>query len=99
MLQQITLIIFDNEAKTSREKNFVLETQNGYFDNYDFNTLIYSKYNGLFRVYIKSCTHVATEYLSGLLQCEKGHKNMERMVEEVTDSEYKRYVHFLSVSK
>ena len=53
----------------------------------------------MFRVYRKSCTHVATEYLSGLLQCEKGHKNMERMVEEVTDSDYKRYVHFLSVSK
>ena len=49
-------------------------------------------------VYRKSCTHVATEYLSGLLRCEKGHKNMERMVEEVMDSDYKRYIHFLSVS-
>ena len=87
------------KQKRAEKKNFVLKTQNGYFDNYDFNTLIYSKYNGLFRVYRKSCTHVATEYLSGLLQCEKGHKNMERMVEEVTDSDYKRYVHFLSVSK
>ena len=50
-------------------------------------------------MYTKSCTHVAEEYLSGLLQCEKGHENMERMVEKVNDSDYKRYIHFLSVSK
>jgi SRSO17 transposase len=50
-------------------------------------------------VYTKSSTHVAQEYLSGLLQCEKGHENMERMVEKVNDSDYKRYIHFLSVSK
>lgn len=37
--------------------------------------------------------------MAGLLQCEKGHKNMERMVEKVNDSDYKRYIHFLSVSK
>ena len=53
----------------------------------------------MFKVYTKSCTHVAEEYLAGLLQCEKGHENMERMVEKVNDSDYKRYIHFLSVSK
>ena len=37
--------------------------------------------------------------MAGLLQCEKGHKNMERMVEKVNDSDYKRYIHFLTVSK
>ena len=63
------------------------------------NSLIYSKYNNLFKVYTKSLTHVAQEYLSGLLHCEKGHENMERMVEKVNDSDYKRYIHFLSVSK
>ncbi|NEW84938.1 MAG: transposase [Mariniphaga sp.] len=46
-----------------------------------------------------SSTHTAIEYLAGLLRCEKGHGNMERMVEEVEDSDYKRYIHFLSVSK
>jgi SRSO17 transposase len=50
-------------------------------------------------MYTKSSTHVAQEYLSGLLQCEKGHANMERMVEKMNDSDYKRYIHFLSVSK
>ena len=87
------------KRKRAEKKNFVLKTQGGYFGGYDFNTMIYSTYNDLFRVYRKSCTHVATEYLSGLLQCKKGHTNMERMVEEVTDSDYKRYIHFLSVSK
>jgi SRSO17 transposase len=38
------------------------------------------------------------DYVSGLLQCEKGHENMERMVEKVRDSDYKRYIHFLSSS-
>lgn len=45
-----------------------------------------------------SSTHTAAEYLAGLLQCEKGHGIMERIVEKVEDSDYKRYIHFLSVS-
>jgi len=49
-------------------------------------------------VYRKSCTHVATEYLSVLLKCKKGQTNMERMEEEETDSDYKRYIHVLSVN-
>lgn len=60
--------------------------------------LIYSVYSGLFKVYRMSSTQTAIEYLAGLLQCEKGQGNMERMVEEVEDSDYKRYIHFLSVS-
>ncbi len=47
----------------------------------------------------KSCTHVEEEYLVGLMRCEKGHENMGQMVEKVTDSDYKRYIHFLFVSK
>jgi hypothetical protein len=35
--------------------------------------------------------------LAGLLQCEKGQGNMERMVEEVEDSDYKRYIHFSAI--
>lgn len=57
-----------------------------------------SVYAGLFRVYRMSSTHTAIEYVAGLLRCEKGHGNMERMVEEVKDSDYKRYIHFLSIS-
>jgi SRSO17 transposase len=44
-------------------------------------------------------TGTACAYLSGLLRCEKGHENMERMTEKVEDSNYKHYVHFLSSSK
>ena len=63
--------LFDNEAKTTREKNFVLKFKSNYLDSWSLNTLIYSLYNDAFLVYRKSSTQVATEYLSGLLQCEK----------------------------
>ncbi len=87
------------KPKRADKKNF---SNKGHYDNSSnnsLNRLIHSSYNDLFKVYTKSCTHVAEEYLSGLLQCEKGHENMERMVEKVNDSDYKRYIHFLSVSK
>jgi SRSO17 transposase len=60
---------------------------------------IISKYSKLFTVYRKSSTCTVIEYLSGLLSCEKGHENMERMVEKVEDSDYKRYSYFLSDCK
>ena len=87
------------KPKRADKKNFSNKTQYDNFSNNSFNRLINSSYGDLFKVYTKSCTHVAEEYLSGLLQCEKGHKNMERMVEKVNNSDYKRYIHFLSVSK
>ncbi|HEX7584730.1 MAG TPA: transposase, partial [Prolixibacteraceae bacterium] len=87
------------KPKRADKKNFHYKTEYVKSSNNSLNELINSKYNGLFKVYTKSCTHVAEEYLSGLLQCEKGHENMERMVEKVNDSDYKRYIHFLSVSK
>ena len=87
------------KAKRADKKNFPCKTQYRKSSGNSLNKLIYSKYDDVFRVYAKSCTHVAEEYLSGLLQCEKGHENMERMVEKVNDSDYKRYIHFLSVSK
>ena len=62
-------------------------------------SLIDSLYNGFFRVYRKDSTQVAVQYVSGLLQCEKGHENMERMVEKVQDSDYARYIYFLSSCK
>ena len=43
-------------------------------------------------------THTTIECVAGLCRCEKGHENMERMVEKVEDSDYKRYIHFLSCS-
>jgi len=87
------------KPKRADKKNFLYKPQFDKSSDNSLNKLIYSRYNDLFKVYTKSCTHVAEEYLSGLLQCEKGHENMERMVEKVNDSDYKRYIHFLSVSK
>ena len=87
------------KPKRADKKIFSNKTQYDNLSNNSFNRLINSSYGDLFKVYTKSCTHVAEEYLSGLLQCEKGHKNMERMVEKVNNSDYKRYIHFLSVSK
>jgi len=87
------------KQKRPEKKNFVFKPQIRYLDKESLIALIYRAYDDVFRVYRKSCTRVAIEYLSGLLQCEKGHENMERMVEKVTNSDYKRYIHFLSGSK
>jgi SRSO17 transposase len=43
-------------------------------------------------------TSTASQYVAGLLCCEKGHENMERMTEKVEDADHKRYLHFLSSS-
>ena len=87
------------KPKRADKKNFPEKSHYVIFSRNSPNNLIDSEYNHLFKVYTKSCTHVAQEYLSGLLQCEKGQENMERMVEKVNNSDYKRYIHFLSVSK
>jgi len=87
------------KPKRADKKNLSNKVQHNNLSGNGLNTLINSSYSDLFKVYTRSCTHVAEEYLSGLLQCEKGHENMERMVEKVNDSDYKRYIHFLSVSK
>jgi SRSO17 transposase len=42
---------------------------------------------------------VAIKYLKGLLICPKGEANMERMEEQVENSEYRAYQHFISNSK
>lgn len=56
-------------------------------------------YPDLFRVYRMDCIGVVCACISGVLRCEKGYENMERMTEKVEDSDYKCYVHFLSSSK
>lgn len=44
-------------------------------------------------------TPVAINYLKGLLSYPKGEANMERMEEQVVNSEYRAYQHFISNSK
>lgn len=56
-------------------------------------------YNDIFIVYRRNIGKTAKQYIEGLLICEKGHANMERMEEEISDSEYRAYQHFISNSK
>jgi SRSO17 transposase len=55
-------------------------------------------YHSYFTGHRRPNAHTAHNYLEGLLACEKGQANMERMEEEVEGSEYRRYQHFLSHS-
>lgn len=58
-----------------------------------------SYYCKFFKVYRKDNTPTAVKYVQGLIVCEKGKANMERMEEEIPDSEYRLYQHFISNSK
>jgi len=52
-----------------------------------------------FQVARHNRTQTALEYIQGLLTLEKGKANMERMEEEIPDSEYRTYQHFLTNSE
>ena len=56
-------------------------------------------YKNIFIVYRRDNSQTAKNYIEGLLICEKGYANMERMEEEINDSEYRAYQHFISNSK
>jgi len=51
-----------------------------------------------FKAYRRDNSHTAINYLKGLFFCEKGQANMERMEEEVSNSEYRAYQQFISNS-
>ena len=57
-----------------------------------------SSFKSCFRAHHFDNTDTAINYVIGLLKCPKGESNMERMEEEVPDSEYRAYQHFLSNS-
>jgi len=59
---------------------------------------IYS-YELLFQVAKHNRTEIAIQYIQGLLSLEKGKANMERMEEEIPESEYRSYQHFITHSK
>ncbi len=54
--------------------------------------------NKYFTVYRHDKSATARAYLDGLLVCEKGQANMERMEEQVSGSVYRPYQHVLSNS-
>ncbi len=55
-------------------------------------------FKSLFQVAHHNRLNVANQYIRGLLKLEKGKANMERMTEEIPDSEYRIYQHFLTNS-
>ena len=62
-----------------------------------FETIV-SKYNPFFRVKQKTQQNKAQQYLEGIFCAERGKRNIERMVEEVSGSEYESLQHFISNS-
>lgn len=84
------------KSKRADKKNFAPKFFSYNTIKQRFISLVENKYAGLFKVYKKDNSRTACEYLAGLMKCEKGKENMERMTEQVTDSDYKRYIHFLS---
>ena len=60
------------------------------------------RYVNKFRQYFKQHrfdnTRTAKNYVLGLLKCAKSEANMERMEEEISESEYRAYQHFISNS-
>ena len=59
---------------------------------------IVSTYNNFFRVGQKTQQDKAQQYLEGIFCAERGKRNIERMVEEVSGSEYESLQHFISNS-
>ncbi len=56
------------------------------------------RYSSRFKVYKHDSTQTAVNYVLGLFKCPKGEANMERMEEQIPDSEYRAYQHFISNS-
>ncbi|MFN2127798.1 MAG: IS701 family transposase [Anaerolineales bacterium] len=56
-------------------------------------------YRGIFTVHRRNNFPIAKDYLKGLLKCEKGHANMERIEEEIDNKNNGAYHHFISNSK
>src|SRR5512137_3077757 len=56
------------------------------------------KFGSFFWAHRFDNTRTALNYILGLLKCSKGQANMERMEEEVENSEYRAYQQFISNS-
>jgi SRSO17 transposase len=82
-------------TQTQSKKNFLQNSSlpDSYYEEY------FLSYNDIFTVYRRDNSQTAKDYLSGLLKCEKGHANMERIEEEIDSSTYSAYQHFISNSK
>jgi len=85
----------------SDKKNFkksIKGCKAGSYDNTSFGNFIYA-FKLLFQVARHNQTQRALQYIQGLLKLEKGKANMERMEEEIPESEYRAYQQFITHSK
>ena len=62
-----------------------------------FESIVFT-YNNFFRVGQKTQQDKAQQYLEGIFCAERGKRNIERMVEEVSGSEYESLQHFITDS-
>jgi len=64
----------------------------------DYITNSIKKFSTFFRAHRFDNTQTAINYVLGLLKCAKGEANMERMEEEIDQSEYRAYQQFITNS-
>jgi len=64
----------------------------------DYITNYIKKFSKFFRAHRFDNTQTAINYVLGLLKCSKGEANMERMEEEIDQSEYRAYQQFITNS-
>jgi len=64
----------------------------------DYTTNSIKKFSTFFRAHCFDNTQTAINYVLGLLKCAKGEANMERMEEEIDQSEYRAYQQFITNS-
>lgn len=65
----------------------------------DYLDVFVNSFKSLFQVHRHNRVKTAHQYIKGLFRLEKGKANMERMEEEIPDSEYRAYQQFISNSK
>jgi SRSO17 transposase len=80
----------------SDKKNFSPHGRNRQLDS-ALHGFVY-KYNPYFRAWRYNNTLTALQYIEGLMSCERGKANMERMEEEISGSEYHAYQNFITYS-
>ncbi len=86
------------QVKTQSDKK-TFKNFPSYCKSASYLALFVNAFNDLFQVAKHNQTPKALQYIQGLLTLEKGHANMERMEEEIPDSEYRAYQHFITGSK
>ena len=95
---RLNLIMREIQSDKKKFEQSIKSCKAGIYDNSSLDNFIYS-FESLFQVAQHNQTGTAIQYIQGLLKLEKGKANMERMEEEIPNSEYRTYQHFITHSK